>query len=327
MSLLTWKSSKQRVVMVIKDHVLRFLHADGPELEQIKFIGERRLPRGIVQDGKILDALSLSSIVEELVELYDWKRKKLYFCVPDTAVVIRPYTVPADLKEDEIKGYLYMRLEDNLHLPFENPTFDYHIVEEGDTERQLLLFAYPDDQVKAYEYIYKDAKLKPLKADLSSLSLYRLYYELDRAQGDDHLLSIQWYVDACVLTVYHNHRPRFIRHMKSSLDMEQWNFHQESSIYHSVWSGDPEVYEAFIDDQLTEIERIMDFYRYSVTQGEAGITKILLTGDLPNMDVLRSQMQERFQQPVEGIKQEFMTKEEEVIPTAFTDVIGLALKS
>ncbi|MYL53354.1 hypothetical protein GLW08_08385 [Pontibacillus yanchengensis] len=325
-SLKPLKPKKHRVNMVIKDHVIRFCYNDQASLEDIQFVGEQMLPSGIIKEGKVQDIFVLTSIIEELVETYNWKRKKLYFCVPDSSVVIRPYKIPADLQHDEVKGYLYMKLGEDLHLPFEDPVFDYHYLYQEEEHQHILLFAYPEEQIRTYESIFQEAKLKPQAADLSSLSLFRLYQYFEQVQEDEHLLSIQWNVDGCVVTVFHDERPVFIQHMKTPLDASLFKSNEEA--FTAVeWHGEQQDIDAYIHDQVQEIERIMNFYRFSVTKGKAGITKVLLSGDFPQMDMIRQQCEERFSVPVEHLNiSDIYTKEGVEIPDLLAETAGLSLK-
>lgn len=318
--------TKQRVNLVIKDHVIRYCYSEGPELDEVKYFGEKALPTGTIVEGKIENEFTFSSIIQQLVEEHNWKRKKLYFCVPDSSVVIRPYQLPRDLEHEEVKGYLYMKLGEELHLPFEAPVFDYYVTSKDEELQHIMLFAYPEETIKSYETIFEEAKLKPMVADLSSLSLYRLYFNLDQSDRSEHLLSLQWNVDGCVVTAFNEGTPSFIRHMKSPLDSAM--FVHTNHIHSSFsWEGDGEEYERYILDQILEVERIMNFYRYSVTGGKDGITKVLLTGDLPNLEYVYERCVEKLSVPVKNLNMSMLyTKEGYEIPNLLADTIGLSLK-
>lgn len=319
--------SKKRVNIVLKDHVIRYMECESTGLQGVTNFGEKFLPLGVIEEGKVKDPTTLELILDELVRDNRWKNKTLYFCVPDASVVIRPQLVSLDLAEEEIKGYLYMQLGDQIHLPFERPVFDFKLLGEKDGQQEILMFAYPEDRVQTFEEVFKEADLKPVVADLSSLSLYRLYYSLDKAKQKDHLLSIQWNVDSIVLTVFHECRPQFIRYMRTSLDGEFWQ-EAEDGDSGLAWIGEKSDLEGYEQDQLREVERIMSFYRFSVTQGEANVTNILLSGDWPNMEELYEHCKGRFDVPVEWFDLQSQHGQELAsLPPRFADVYGLSIKA
>ncbi|KGP73924.1 type IV pilus biogenesis protein PilM [Pontibacillus yanchengensis] len=321
------KPGKHRVNLVIKDHVIRFSYTNSPaELDDLDYFGVQTLPKGVIKEGKILDSQTLMSIIEQLVDTYNWKKDKLYFCLPDASVVIRTYQIPVDIEKDEIKGYLYMKLGDDLHLPFDDPIFDYQFLHKDENMNHILLFAYPEQQIRIYESIFEETKLRAKVADLSSLSIYRLYNQSNPNKEDEHLLSLQWNVDGCVLTVFRKGRPEFIRHMKNPLDIESFKKATVDS-FRFEWYGPQEDLNAYIQDQLMEVQRVMDFYRYSVMKGDAGITKILLSGDFSELTYVYSECTERFSIPIELLRlHDIHTKSGERLPDQFAEVAGLSLK-
>lgn len=322
-----FRKSKERINIIFKDHVLRYIECDTPELTDVVDYGERYLESGIIEEGKVVDARKLSSIIEELVEEKEWRKKKVYFSVPDASVIIKPFHIPNDLKTaDEVKGYLYMQIGEGLHLPFEEPVFDYVVLEEKTNMNEVLLFAYPESRVRAFESALLDANTKPAVADLTFLSLYRLYYDLDHARSDDHLLSLQWNLDGIVLTVFHNCHPQFTRYMKSGLDLALWEVPVKGDAA-VRFTGDEQEIEAYIEEQMREVERIMNFYRYSVTNGESAVTNLLISGDFPLLHKVYEKCQNTFQLNVKMIdSHEFSEAVDETIPFRFAESVGLALK-
>ncbi|MFD1018913.1 type IV pilus biogenesis protein PilM [Thalassobacillus hwangdonensis] len=314
--------TKGKVNLIIKNHVVRYVESQSNSLDGIIDFGEKPLSESVFKDGEITDNVVFSQVIEDLVDENDWKNKPMNFCVPDASVVIRPYQVPANLKESEIKGYIFMQLGDTLHLPFEFPSFDFHIIDQNEETYQLLLFASPENQVESLSTIFSNHKLKPKSADISSLAVYRLYDRLGRSNPEDHLLSIQWNVDSCILTVFHGLKPIFVRNMKSPLPIGEWKYKQGG--FH--WKGDQAEYDEYYYDQLSEIERIMNFYRFSVMNGESGVNRILLTGDSPDLNRVRLDLDERFQLPVDQMEHELQTKDGRTIPDSFIEAVGLSIK-
>lgn len=84
-------------------------------------------------------------VLKKLVHSQKWKRRKLFFCVPDDTVVIRQLKVPLTLTTVEIKGYIETQIGSSIYLPFSNPIIDVELLEVENDQQNILLFAYPKD--------------------------------------------------------------------------------------------------------------------------------------------------------------------------------------
>ncbi|MEH7504262.1 hypothetical protein V7152_19980 [Neobacillus drentensis] len=74
-------------------------------------------------------------------------KRTVRFLVPDPFVLIRKIAIPKDINEEEIRGYIYGNWT-SIHMPFEEPEFDYFLQENSDSEtNDLLLFAAPENVI------------------------------------------------------------------------------------------------------------------------------------------------------------------------------------
>ncbi|REJ10732.1 type IV pilus biogenesis protein PilM [Halobacillus trueperi] len=314
--------SSGRVNFVIKNHCIRYVFSKSENAWEIDDTGEIVLPPHVMEDGKIKDSRELTRIVENFIENKGWSNKALYFTVPDHSVVVRPYEVPAHLKNEEIKGYLYMQLGETLHLPFDDPAFDFSVMSESEEKKKLLLFAFPEEQIRMLDQVFGDAKLKTKAADISALSIYRLYEYLDLTSDGEHLLLIDWNLDGCVLTVFSEHVPAFINHTRSPLSMTLWK--RENGRY--TWHGDEGEPAEFTYDQVNEVERIMDFYRFSVMNGKASVSKVLLTGDWPENNLVKGLLEEKGVQVNTLEETDVFVETDQPSSVECMDAIGLSIK-
>ena len=119
-------------------------------------------------------------ILEECVDEWNLKGRRVRFIVPDSFVMIRRIPLPANPEDDEICGYLFMELGETIPMPFSNPVFGYVVVERKKEETVILLFAAPEEAVSHYTGLFEKVKLRPIAADVSSLCAYRLFISLAR---------------------------------------------------------------------------------------------------------------------------------------------------
>ncbi|MFP7477930.1 type IV pilus biogenesis protein PilM [Terribacillus saccharophilus] len=312
-----FKKQSKQLYIIIQEAVLRYMAGEPAGFRKGNTFGSVELPDGTIRQGKLENAEQLTKTVRKLVEENSWKGRDLLFTLPDQAVTLRQHQVPKQLKREEIKPFLYTELEHTIQLPFEDPVLDFEVLEEGEEYNTILLVAYPGQRVEAYQQAFKEAGLQPVAADLASLSLYRLYIEQYKETAEDHLLLLQWNHSGLILTAFHQDMPLFIRQPQTSFGnlqdhMEQDLFYQEEA----------DRARAYLEEQLTEIERFMDFYRYSVMNGEAGITKLLVSGDYEELSDVMNELRQRLQIETITFRQEMMDE----LPLAYADALGLSMK-
>ncbi|WP_160721987.1 type IV pilus biogenesis protein PilM [Bacillus sp. USDA818B3_A] len=322
-------SSKNKIInIVFNDHSIRMLELKqvNPPVAQRWF--ERFLPPGIIIEGKITDLNSLENIIDECIN--DWKiqRRQVRFLVPDQLVIIRKVSVPAEIQDDEIQGYLYLELGSSIHLPFEEPVFDYYPLEGSGETRDLLLFAAPEQHVMDYAKLFSKHKLDPVAADISPLALYRLYYQMDRASVNEVLFSVQFDLTSVNLSVFQDNIPLVMRQFALPFNVDSWDIKKDllgGLVY--KYKGDMDELVIQFEDILREINKLIDFYRYSLNSEQHDITKFLLNGDHPMLQAIYDEMKERFEIPVDVISLETETKGNITqTPISLFLSLGLALK-
>ncbi|MFC4022543.1 type IV pilus biogenesis protein PilM [Oceanobacillus longus] len=291
-----------RVNMVITNQVLRYSYHKHNNVVGMVIHGEVELPDGTIKDGMIQNKGIFVEVVNELVHKHKWKRKKLFFAMPDDTIVIRQLQVPATLTKEETVGYVKTQIGNSFYLPFSNPAIAIEFLESDEKNRDILLFAYPKDKISTFEEAFDKAGLKPMAADLTSLSVYRYYY-LTNQEKKNHVLLIHWNKDALILTAFRNHKAIFSRYMKMSITKD----------------AEEESAQQLIREYIIEINRIIDFYQYSITKGESEINQLLLSGDFPFLESVKSSLSKLVTIPIHRF-------EEEELTAKYIDVLGLALK-
>jgi type IV pilus assembly protein PilM len=316
----------KRANIIIKDHVIRYLELSNQSEDIIvKRYKERFLPTGLIREGKIVDDITLTTILEECVHEWKIKKREVQFIVPDQLVVIRRISIPADLKREDIQEHLFLEIGSSIHLPFEDPVFEFSLLplNEDEEEQDILLIAAPEEAIDQYRQILEMVHLKPVVADVSSLSIYRLYYELVTNRFNEHLLLIQFDLSSVNLTIFKDHKPIFSRHINNEFTRESWGSNMETL----EWVGDAEDLESIIEENLIEIERVMNFYRFTLTKGKHQITKILLVGDHTYFQKITEKSKGRFSVPFVALKEDIiLTEDGDTLPSSHYLPLGLALK-
>ncbi|MCA1063573.1 pilus assembly protein PilM [Rossellomorea sp. AcN35-11] len=315
MGLLSFLSgSKKTANIVFTDNSIRFLELKQTSPVIVQASGERSLPDGIIKGGRVLDNQTLSFILVECVEEWGMKGKPVRFIVPDPFVVLRTVKIPGDLKRDEIEGYLFMEIGTSIHLPFEDPVFDFDLLDERGEDRNVLLVASHQEVVDSYKDLLEEAKLKPIAADISPLALYRLSVEKGSVTPQEHTMFLHFDERLLTISIFHEHQPIFTRPIV--IEQEEKNVVIED---HLAWRN--------VEESLSEIEKVMNFYQYSLHKGEFSVEKALISGDHPNISEIETYVRERLEIPVGSQRLEsFNTISGESISRHFTIALGLALK-
>nr|WP_275899511.1 pilus assembly protein PilM [Bacillus piscicola] len=315
-----WKRKKMaRNTLIIKDHVIRCVKASGGSLEHLELLEERYLPEGIIREGKIEDGETLEQIVQECVETWKLTRQPLQFCVPDAFIFIRKIDLPKEIKEADIGGYLFMELGESIPVPFSEPIFDY----QYDNERnQVLVIAAPRREVEEYANLLEGAKCKPNAADISTLCLYRFLAFQQEIRRQAHTLLLQVDAHAFVVTIFHQDEPIFHSYVSSELSSGSWVV-REGQLN---WAESEEVLLAIIDRGTDEVERMMNFYQFSMQTQQEGIDHVLLCGDHPHLSLWEERLTAQLEAPVKRMSNSNVTMEDSLISVRFFENLGLVLK-
>ncbi|MGM0874433.1 MAG: type IV pilus biogenesis protein PilM [Bacillota bacterium] len=323
-------SNKQNVVNVyISNYSIQLLELKSADPLIVSRFVEYYLPVGLIVEGMIKDFDKLTLILEQCISDWGIKRKQVRFITPDAFVSVRKVKVPMDLKDDEIKGYLYLELGNNIHLPFEEPVFDFVSLQQTENEQELMLFAAPESIIKQYTDLLEDVKLKACAADLSALCAYRLLFEKKQVTAKENTLLVEVKLDSVNFSIFENLKPIFTRHMQLEGMIRDWTYklEPETQLYYQYELKDKETLTAHYRDVVKEIEKIINFYRFSIHQGSKQITQIVLLGDNPYIDDISNMLKEEITTiNILHYRDKVYTHKNIAVPSKFQTVLGLALK-
>lgn len=320
--------SSRPIDMIINDHSIRYIEMKPGNPPLPLRWGERYLPPGVVKEGKIIDANTLSVILDECIDIWKIRRRKVRFLAPDPYVTIRKITIPTDVLDSEITGYLYLEMGSTIHLPFEDPVIDYLALPEKEDKREILLFAANRQYVMQFSDLFADLKLKPEAADLSSLALYRLYDLLRKKKAEEKILVLQFDLDLVVMSIFENEIPFFMRHHYLPYNEKDWDIYIGRSGFQQLsFIGDEEELNEHFTEAFKEINKLIEFYQFSLHQGKNEISKIVLVGDHPLLEAVRNQLHTRFEIEVEILDvNKLETEKNKPLPRSHYLAFGLALK-
>ena len=273
----------------------------------------------ILHEGRIINQSLLENRLNALVTEKKWKNAQASILLPDDFVIVREEKIPVQLAPSEIRAYIALHMGQLIRSPFKETRFHFELLEASDMEQNILLMLYPQEVIFEYESLLEKVDLNPILADISSLCLYRnIRQQTDLEQTPDkHVMVLQWSPVDHTIMVFHRDLPKFSRHSRIARLVDLWEIGPEGEW---VWKDDQESFEETITDMLDVLERLLEFYRYSVMNGQGGVTDIVLAGDFPYLDKVKEQLSQRFFLPIH------LLQPSEEISSKFLPLYGLATK-
>lgn len=318
------RGSRQIVSMDLHETVLRALvrpREDGDDW----LLFEAAVPPGYVEDDHIKDEIGYFTWMKEQINSWGIKRDQVRYFVPDSSVMMKAIEHPEDVETEGLKGYVQMELGRSIQLPFENPLLDVYDPIPGD--QKATLFAAPAEEVMRFANILDDAGLDPTIADLRALSSIRYFTKRDYFKSDKSYLLVEWLMTGVVVTIYRGGEVEFLRFQP---------FEKENGVYRSYTEGDDiafrldgdlESYRFQLAEQVTELERMMTFYRFSIHKGDIAVEEIISFGESPELDYIDGLLRENLSFPqVTTVRDEDVRKFYNGFGSSDLSLIGLALK-
>ncbi|KOY82814.1 pilus assembly protein PilM [Lysinibacillus macroides] len=318
------RKRKSHVSIELKDYVLRAIVAKGPEPSQWQAY-EYPLVAGIVENGTIMDEVALFEIIKGQVVKWTGKKPVVRMFVPDTTVLLKTFEHPKDVQPQELRGYAEMELGHSIHLPFQDPLIDVYDADAEDGK--AVLFAAPSEEITKMVGMLLDVSLEPEAADIRALCNIRLLAHMKLLAPDKTYLIAEWSINELSISIFSNGQVEFLRYQTIDIDMEKWQGKMEDEFsYQFIYSGETEEYQMVVMDQVLEIDRIMNFFKFSLHKGEKTVDEIIMLGDNPLLKSIGNLLASNLDTPLLVIDG---TQIEQFFPNfkkEFSTLLGLALK-
>jgi len=328
--MLPFTRSKRFANLVIDDYAVRAIESHSRQLTNIKQFKERPIPSGLIQNGKVADEIQLFDFMKQLVSDWKLKRCQARLYIPESLVIMRHVEFPANLEKEEIIDYFNLEIGQSIHLPFVDPVFDIHPLPDIDgagKKQKGMLFAAPEEEVRKYTDLLDDSSLHPQAADVRPLGIYRYFHHMDYSRNGEVYLLFELNLLSLNISIFREHQMEFTRYQQLDLDAKDWSYtYKDEDLFNWRYTGDGIRLNNAIDSQISELERIMNFYRYSLHKGEKQITQIIITGDQPDLDNTKKKIQQRYELPVKLLKAYLSPAGEYEADIRFVPALGLALK-
>ncbi len=280
------------------------------------------LPPGTLQGGWLQPEASLDLIFESLLTKLKVPRSAQAVLALDGSLVLaRKLEIPETIETNQIRGYLFMELGHSIVLPFEEPYFDYTLLEE-DGKREIMLYAAPNEALKQYMELFKKKHLRLVAAEPQPLATFFGLDALYEIEADSNLLI--WNVNATnhQLIIIEDRVPRLIRSVDTFVSTA-WDVEVMEDRLHYRYQLDDENVEYILEEMLLEFSRVLDFYRFSLARDGREIKRVMLTGDFPFQEELVRRFEASFDFVLEQVPDQ-VDLNGQLMPKAYLPLVGLS---
>ncbi|WP_155590371.1 type IV pilus biogenesis protein PilM [Lysinibacillus cavernae] len=318
------RKRKSHVSIELKDYVLRAIVAKGPEPSHWQGY-EYPLPADIVENGAIVDEVSLFEIIKEQVVKWTGKKQAVRMFVPDTTVLLKSFEHPKDVKPQELRGYAEMELGHSIHLPFQDPLIDVYDPDAEDGK--AILFAAPSEEITKMVGMLLDVSLDPEAVDIRALCNIRLLEHMSMLVPNKTYLIAEWSINELSISIFSNGQVEFLRYQSIETDMAQWQGKNVNEFsYQFLYNGETEDYQMVVMDQVLEIDRMMNFFKFSLHKGEKTVDEIIMLGDNPLLKSIGTLLSSNLETPLMIVDEAIIEKFFPHFKKEFSTLLGLALK-
>ncbi|WP_339214835.1 pilus assembly protein PilM [Solibacillus sp. FSL W8-0372] len=315
---------KSHVSILVNDYVIRALVSKGASLDQ-PVIYETPLPRNAVQEGSIMDEMAIYDLIKENVPDWGGKKQNVRFLVPDTSVLLKTFEHPADVSGKKLKEFVQMELGNSIHLPFQEPLIDVHDSVEGDGK--AVLFAAPPDEVGKMVGLLLDNHLNPQVADIRALCNLRLLEEIEFIETNRTYLVTDWSINELSICIYSNGEVEFLRFQTIDADWDKWQHEAfDAGEVEFRYTGDLDDFRRATTDQVMEIDRMMNFFKFSLHKGEKVVDEIIVMGDHPLLHLIEALLRDNLPTPISIVDDAVIEAQFPNCKAKHATLLGLALK-
>jgi type IV pilus assembly protein PilM len=315
---------KSHISITLNDYVLRALVLKGQQLEQ-PIIYEVALPKNVIKEGTIVDEMALFEVIKANISNWGGKKQHVRFLVPDTSVLLKTFEHPADVTGKKLKEFVQMELGQSIHLPFQEPLVDIYDPKEGDG--QAVLLAAPPEEVGKIVGLLLDHHLKPEVADIRALCNLRILEHIQMIDDKKTYLVTDWSINELSICIFSKGNVEFLRFLTIDFDEGKWEkdvLENNEVIFRYV--GNIDDYHMTVTDQVLEIDRMMNFFKFSLHKGEKVVDEIIVMGDHPLLETIQELLQDNLTVPINVVNDALVEKNFPNCKARHATLLGLALK-
>ncbi len=331
---------------------LRMLQVDFKD-EKSQILGwvEKRIPKGIIEQAKIIKKEVFIEIFREAVDDVNgiFCGKNITVTIPEEEVYTSVIEVPLIEDQKALKETLKWETESSMPVSVDDIYYDWQIIEKNENKMKVLVMATNKEIIDNYLEVFDELGFKVLAFEPESLSLARSLIKFD--SKDEYTLLVNIGTDFSSFVICNKNIPIFNSsssisgRMLTEIVVKEMGFSFEKAERYKIKRGTEEagflngqeknVFLPILEMLVEEIKKTKDFLNESLFLGksEQKFSKIILCGGGSNLKGLDSYLTVKLKQLVTQSNPWINFSFDKKIPPiskqdsqGFASVIGLILR-
>lgn len=161
----------------ISDESVKFIGlAKKKDSIQVNHYGERKIPAGIIESGKIKDLKKLEDILISLRK--EEGLKSVRVSLPEEQVYLFNLRLEKAGLENVREG-IELSLEEYIPIPAQDAIFDYELLSEDERSLKLQIAAIPKNVIEEYLSVFKNSEISAEAFELEAQAISRCVIKKD----------------------------------------------------------------------------------------------------------------------------------------------------
>ncbi|MBQ0139817.1 MAG: pilus assembly protein PilM [Kurthia sp.] len=319
-------SGKMKCLSIIyNDFMLSLLATKQDELEK-GLTYQIPLKEGIVKNGLIQDEDAFFYELKDLLKKLKIKKHVVRVVSPSHNTLTKKIRLPETLEtSEEMKEYVNQELNESIQLPFTEPIID--LFDENPTDGEVLLFAAEHEEVDTIIRIIEDLGMIPDTVDIKSLVDLRVLSDIIPKFNEDTLVVLDWSMDELRMSIVEKGHVELLKAFRIETTHDDWTLEEnEDGIVSFALTNNKSHYEQEIARVISEIDKAVHFYQFSLNKGSKEVQRVLNIGDHPMLSKITEILKDEVPLPVEELTNEEVDAK---FPTYFvkhSTLLGLTMK-
>lgn len=294
------------------------------------------IPTGLIQNGVVQNHEEILQFFKKMRRKLKLGNRRINISINSPNILLRPVQMPK-MDKKLLRKAIETEIANNIQLPFQQYTYDYTLIPDHKIETELeseeqtqefMLIIAAKEMLETYIALFKKVKFEVVSIDLAPISFLRLL-ELERKEKVEQLfVGINLHQHFAEVSIFSNAILRLSRNI---------SFYPQSYVM-PVEEVDGTAtttinYEAYNADLVREVERILNFFRYTLHHREQLLGEVVLAGNLPHeTEPITTAFSTYFQAPTSILSTHHLSVHNKIVRSYAKQVpmlaipVGLALK-
>ncbi|MEW9670848.1 type IV pilus biogenesis protein PilM [Ammoniphilus sp. 3BR4] len=331
-----WRRTANLIGMEIKDSIIKLveLQKNNNEMLLLSYYIDQ-VPEGLITEGKIQNHEDFSDFLYSVLNKAGIQGKNIHLTISSHNILLRSIRIP-NLPKRELKKAVEMEIQNSIQLPFDEYVSDFAVITEQvkgkeTKELDLMLVIAPKSYVLSYVEAFQESDLLPQSVDLAPLAVQRVIQK-ERNIGETYMI-VNIGEKSTEVSLFHKQVLRLVRTFNLDLRSYLANmpFYDAQSVLED--RAGENILQSFAADMGNEIERVMNFYLYTLNNRDQSLAEIILVGDIQNLEQVSRYLSTRLNVESHVAKAGGVILSPELVESSFREVeaslvvpLGMALK-